>query len=93
MSNTNTQVAQQYRFNMILSPEHKAALERVVGRLESKLPGITITQSDVVRRLIVEEDRKYCPICDGPTSPDPDRPGCLYCPQCQEPVFFNGEAA
>lgn len=50
-----------------------------------------LNRSEMVRRLI--DDATACPICGSPTRPDPNRPGCLWCDECQEPVIFTGEPA
>lgn len=54
-----------------------------------------ISRAQLIREAVetyLAPDARPCPICDGPTVPDPQRPGCRWCDRCQEPVAFGGAA-
>jgi len=65
--------------------DYRLRLATVTRRMESK--------SAAIRQAIEEWlDRVPCPQCDGPTFPDPQRPGARFCPACGETVLFEAEA-
>lgn len=80
---------QDYQMNVRLSPPQKAALDEIIQRERTKAPLKIITQSDVIRQLIIDAYYR-CPQCDSQTipHPDPKMVGVPYCPHCQESISY-----